>query len=164
MLNDDRRFGAREPLRQMSRKPVPSSRPRRAPTSRLVGRVSPDRAVPEGRNQIHARLLVPVGVGREATCALELITATREDIRDFNYVALDSPRNTDNFSDASMPSSISTEMDNEIHARRDSRHDESRRDVLAGQQGKSAHLQQSLPSRVRMEGAHSWNSTIKRDQ
>jgi len=129
-----------------------------------VGRVSPDRAVPEGRNQIHARLLVPVGVGREATCALELITATREDIRDFNYVALDSPRNTDNFSDASMPSSISTEMDNEIHARRDSRHDESRRDVLAGQQGKSAHLQQSLPSRVRMEGAHSWNSAIKRDQ
>jgi hypothetical protein len=133
MLNDDRRFGAREPLRQMSRKPVPSSRPRRAPTSRLVGRVSPDWAVPEGRNQIHARLLVPVGVGREATCALELIAATREDVRDFDYVALDSPGDTDNFSDASMPSSISTEMNNEIHARRDSRHDESRRDVLAGQ-------------------------------
>ena len=130
MLNDDRRFGAREPLRQMSRKPVPSSRPRRAPTLCLVGRVSPDRPVPEGRNQIHARLLVSVGVGREATCALELITATREDIRDFNYVALDSPRNTDNFSDASMPSSISTEMDNEIHARRDSRHDEGGRKRL----------------------------------
>jgi hypothetical protein len=129
-----------------------------------VGRVSPDRAVPEGRNQVHARLLVPVGVGREATCSLELITATREDICDFDYVALDSPWNTDNFSDASMPSSISTEMNDEIHARRDGRHDESRRDVLAGQQGKSAHLQQSLPSRVRMEGAHSWNSTIKSDQ
>jgi hypothetical protein len=91
MLNVDRRFGAREPLRQMSSKPVPSIRPRRVPTSRLVGRVSPDRAVSEGRNQVHARLLVPVGVGREATCSLELITATREDICDFDYLPLDPP-------------------------------------------------------------------------
>ena len=126
MLNDDRRLGAREPLRQTSRNPVPSIRPSRAPTSRLVGRVPPDGTVPENRNQIHARLLVPVSVRRKATCSRELITATREDIRDFDDIALDSSRNTDNFSDAPMPSSVNTEMYNEIHARRDGRHYEGR--------------------------------------
>ena len=63
-----------------------------------------------------------------------------------------------------MPSSVNTEMNDEIHAGRDGRHDERRGNVLAGQQGKGAHLHQSLPSRVRVEGAHSWYSTIKSDQ
>jgi hypothetical protein len=152
MLNDDRPVGARGPLRQMSSKPVPSIRPRRAPTSRLARRVPPDRAVAEGGNQVDASPLVSVGVGREAAGSLELITASREDICGFDYLPLDSSRDTNDFSDASMPPRVNTEMNDEIHACRDSRHDKRRGNVLTSQQGKSAHLHQSLPSRIRVEG------------
>jgi hypothetical protein len=114
--------------------------------------VPPDRALPERGNQVDAGLLVSVGVGREAACSLKLITASRKDICGFDYVPLDSPRDTDDFSDASMSPSVNTEMNDEIHACRDSRHDKRRGNVLTSQQGKSAHLHQSLPSRIRVEG------------
>ena len=118
----------------------------------------------ERGNQVDAGPLVSVGVRREAAGSLELITASREDICGFDYLPLDSPRDTNDFSDASTPPSVNTEMNDQIHAGRDSRHDKRRGNVLSSQQGKGAHLHQSLPSRVRVEGAHSWYSTIKSDQ
>jgi hypothetical protein len=108
--------------------------------------VSPLATTTECGDQVDARPLVPVGVGRETFRALKLIVASDEDVCSFDDIALDPTRHGHDLPHSSVPRGVDADMDNEIHACRDGWHDKGCGDVFTGQQWKRAHLHQRLSS------------------
>ncbi len=62
------------------------------------------------------------------------------------------------------PSGSSADVHDEVDRRRDRRDDEPRRDVLAGQQRKRAHLDDRLAGGVGVDGAHPGQPGVERDE
>ena len=116
------------------------------------------------RGQVVSRPLEAIRVRREPVRATELAAAPDEEVGDLDHVALHTAGHGCDLAHRATAVALERRVDDEVDGRGHGRHDEARRDVLAGEQRQRAHLRHGLAGAVRVDRAHARETGVERDE
>ena len=113
---------------------------------------------------VDAEPLEPLHPRRHPAGAAQVVAVPDEDRLGLDDVALDPAGHGDDLVDPAYAVLVDAEVHDQVHGRRDRRHHEPRRDVLARQQGQRAELDQRLPRAVGVDRAHAGQPGVEGEQ